>query len=390
MQNRTQSIRTGFLRLLALMLALSLASSAILVWTAFDSAREQAKRQMLDTTRAMIRVVDGEFARGESVLRTLALSPSIKAKDWAAVDRAARTVFPDPYASIMIVDRDGQQLVDTGLPVGTTLPKTRDPFGVSPLLDQGKTHICDLKRSAPIAYTFCIDVPLMVNGKAEYLMSVVMEPRGLASIVDRQRLPPTWYGTILDSQGRVVWRSHEPERFVGSKTRPNVIAALRIADEGILASRSLNGVPAYVAYTRSPVSNWSFSVAAPRQQMDAGIWVGLLGNLATVVLLMIIGLLAAVQWTRRVAHGVEGLAAQAGALGRRESFFSPPTWISELDDIGVALSGADQTLRRRDAELARMNASLTQRIDITTAERDAALAQLRQAQAAAEKPVGSS
>jgi len=386
MRNKTQSIRTGFLRLLALLLALSLASSAILVWSAYDSAREQAKRQMIDTTRAMIRVVDGEFARGESVLRTLALSPSIRARDWAAVDRAERTVFPNPDTSIVIVDRTGQELVDTGLPIGTPLPKTHNPFGVSPLLDQGKTHICDLKRSAPIAYTFCIDVPVMVNGKAEYLMSVVMEPRGLASIVDRQRLPSTWYGTILDSQGRIVWRSHEPERFVGSKTRPNVLAALRVAGEGVLASTSLNGVPTYLAYTRSPVSNWAFSVAAPRQQMDAGIWLGLLGNLATVVVLMIVGGIAAFRWTRRVALGVEGLAAQAGALGRRESFFSPPTWISELDDIGVALSGADQTLRRRDAELARMNASLTQRIEIATAERDAALARLRQAEVSGQRP----
>jgi hypothetical protein len=390
MQNKTQSIRTGFLRLLALLLALSLASSAILVWTAFDSAREQAKRQMLDTTRAMIRVVDGEFARGESVLRTLALSPSIKAKDWAAVDHAARTIFPDPDASIVIVDREGQELVDTGLPRGAALPKTHDPFGVSPLLDRGKTHICDLKKSAPVAYTFCVDVPMMVNGKAEYLMSVVMEPRGLAAIVDRQRLPSTWYGTILDSQGRIVWRSHDPKRFVGSMTRPSFLAALRTADEGVVASRSLNGVPTYAAYTRSPVSNWSFSVAAPRQQLDAGIWLGLLGNLATVVVLMIVGVIAALRWTRRVARSVEGLAAQAGALGRRESFFSPPTWISELDDIGVALSGADQTLRRRDAELARMNASLTQRIDITTAEREAALAQLRQARASAGRPASPS
>jgi signal transduction histidine kinase len=380
MKGRSQSIRLGFLRLLALLLALALASSAVLIWSAYDVARAQAKRQMLDMTRALSRVVDGEFARSESLLRALAVSPSTKARDWAAIDRAARTIMADPNAWIVIGDRNGQQVVNTRLPAGAPLPKGPSPITMWPALDKGKTHICDLSTGLVERHIFCVDVPVMEHGRAQYYMSVVMAPRALAAILDRQRLPADWYATILDSTGRVVWRSHEPERFVGQMARQDTVAAMRISDEKIFPTMSLNGVPTYAAFSRSPTSRWAFSVGVPRRQMDAGIWPALFGSLLTVLLLLGVGAIAALRWTRMVARGVEGLAAQAGALGRRESFSPTATPILELEEIGAALSTADRTLRRRDAELAQLNASLTQRVDITIAEREIALAQLHEAQ----------
>jgi signal transduction histidine kinase len=377
---RSQSIRLGFLRLLALLLALALASSAILIWSAYAVAREQAKRQMLDTTRAMSRVVDGEFARYESLLHTLAASPSIKTHDWPAIDQAARKLLTDPNTWIVIGDRSGRQLVNTRLPPGATLPVAPLPQAIWQKLDRGETHICDLTKDAISRHIFCVDTPLREGGETPYYMSVVMAPQGLAAILKRQRVPADWYASIVDNQKQIVWRSREAERYMGAKVNRGTRAAIRRADEGVQASRSLDGVLTYAAYSRSPTSRWSFVVAVPRKQLDAGIWPALISSLLIALLLMVIGATAALRWTRQVARGVEDLAAQAGALGRRESFAPAASPILELDEISAALSAADRTLRRRDAELAQLNASLTQRIDVTIAEREAALAQLHEAQ----------
>jgi signal transduction histidine kinase/CheY-like chemotaxis protein len=377
---RSQSIRLGFLRLLALLLALALASSAILIWSAYAVAREQAKRQMLDTTRALSRVVDGEFARNESLLHALAVSPSIKAHDWPTIDRAARRLLTDSNAWIAIGDRTGQQFVNTRLPLGAILPPYPLPQAVWQKFDRGEAHICDLTKGTTGRHIFCVNIPVKEDGKTRYYMSVIMAPQGLAAILERQRLPADWYASIVDSSGQLVWRSREAERYMGVKINAETAAAMRLADEGVLASRSLDGVLTYAAYSRSPTSRWSFFIAAPRKHLDAGVWPALIGSLLIVSLLMIIGAVAALRWTRQVARGVEGLAAQAGALGRRESFAPSASPILELEEISAALSAADRTLRRRDAELAQLNASLTQRVDITIAEREAALEQLHEAQ----------
>jgi signal transduction histidine kinase/CheY-like chemotaxis protein len=377
---QSQSIRLGFLQLLALLLTLTLASSSVLIWSTYAVARDLAKRQMQDTARALSRVVDGEFARNESLLRALAVSPSIKTHDWPAIDRAARRLLPDANAWIVIGDRAGQQLVNTRLPVGARLPAHPLLQSVRQELDRGETHICDLIRTVKGRHVFCVDVPLKEDGKARYFMSVVMAPRGMAAILKRQRVPADWYASIVDSRGQLVWWSREAERYVGAQMNPQVAAAMHAADEGVLTTRSLDGVQTYAAYSRSPTNGWAFFVAAPRKLLDAGVWPALIGSLLIVSLLMVIGAIAALRWTRQVARGVEGLAAQAGALGRRESFTPSTSSILELEDISAALSAADRTLRRRDAELAQLNASLTQRVDITIAEREAALAQLHEAQ----------
>jgi signal transduction histidine kinase/CheY-like chemotaxis protein len=286
----------------------------------------------------------------------------------------------DTQAWIVIGDRTGRQVVNTRLPAGAALPTYPAPAYVWRQLERGETHICDLTRAATGRRLFCVDVPLKEGGATAYYMAVVSLPQGLAEILKRQRIPADWYATILDSQGQIVWRNRDAERFMGIKVKAEVGAAMRQGDEGVVPTRSLDGVLTYAAFSRSPTSRWTFLVAAPRKQLDAGIWPALITSLVLVLLLMLVGAIAALRWTRQVAQGVERLAAQAAALGRRESFVPVGSPILELEEIGGALSAADRILRRRDAELAQLNASLTQRVEITITEREAALAQLHEAQ----------
>ena len=373
-------MRVGFLRLLALLLAVALASTAILVGSAEYFARDQAKRQMVETARALSRVLDGDFARHEAMLRALAQSPSVAAHDWDAVDGQARAVLRNPDAWIVVGDRNGRQVVNTHLPHGTALPVGKDPSWIWPILDRGQTHLCNLTHGLIEKDIICVDVPIIENGRAAYYMSVIMRPRALQPLFERQRLPSDWYGSILDTKATLVWRSRDATKFVGRSATDVARNALMAEDEGVISATSLDGVKTYAAYSRSPASRWTFFVAAPREQLDAGIWSTLILAAIVVALLMLVGGYVAYRWGRRASRGVEAVSLSAKALGAREAFVAPATRIAELDAIGIALAEADINLRERDEALAALNASLARRVEDALEERERVLAQLHEAQ----------
>lgn len=379
-ERRSQSIRLEFLRLLAILLALALASSAVLIWATYNFVRDQAKRQMIDTTRALAEVVDGAFARDDAMLRALAASPSTLKRDWPAVRRQALAVMRDPDTWIVVGDRMGRQFVNTRLPEDAVLPHGVNPAWIWPQLDKWQTHICDLTHGLVEPNILCVDVPVVIAGRTEYYLSVVMRPRALARLFYRQHLPPDWYYGVLDSRGTIAWHSSWTHNYIGTRATAAFFAATKTKDAGVLNATSFDGVPTYAAFSRSPVSHWYVVVGAPRKHFDRAVLPAILGSVVTVLVLMLVGGLLVLQWTQAVARGVENLAAQARALGSREQFTVPETRITEFAEISATLSQAEENLAHRDRQLEALTVSQAQRIETALAERETALAQLHEAQ----------
>jgi signal transduction histidine kinase/CheY-like chemotaxis protein len=98
-----------------------------------------------------------------------------------------------------------------------------------------------------------------------------------------------------------------------------------------------------------------------------------------VAIFLAIGGAISIPWMRRLSSGVEALAAGATALAQREVFERPDIHIRELDEIATAIAGADAILRRRDADLNDLNATLVQRVETALSQRKGALDQLHEA-----------
>src|SRR4028119_1496824 len=106
-----------------LLVVLILAAAILVVWEVERAGRRQAEQQLLATTRALSLVVDGELKRYEAMLRVLSTSEHVARRDWAGLDRQARGIVASPDAWLVVSDRAGRQLVNTGLPAGVELPK---------------------------------------------------------------------------------------------------------------------------------------------------------------------------------------------------------------------------------------------------------------------------
>jgi signal transduction histidine kinase len=364
------SIRLGFQRLLALLLTIALLCTSLMVWSAYHFARDQAKRQILDTARALSRVLDGEFARYDLMLRALAASPSIIKRDWRAVDQEARGARADPGTWITVTDPAGRQFVDTSKPAGAPMPGQIVRARTWPGIEHGSTHICDLENVAAGERSLCVEIPILQNGGPAYVLSIRLRPATLATVVARQRLPADWRATILDSQNALVWRNHLAKKLLGGKARPDLIRAQHISDEGVFPGRNAEGKQAYLAYSRSPANRWTLALLVPRGQLDWGIWSGLILGVLLVAILMTTGAFIWIRWMRHFTRAVGMLAAGVDALARRDDYHQPDTRILELNDIAAALGAADQMLKLRDADLKRLNLSLTDRVEAAVAARE--------------------
>jgi PAS domain S-box-containing protein len=332
-------LRRRFIIATVILVLMALLSGAYVVRELNLFAHRQAEQQLLETTRALSLVLDGEFRHYETLLKVLAGSESLARGDYRRFDAEARAQLAGPGAWIVLGDRRGRQFVNTRLPAGALLPSSPPPRHVFSVLDKGQPHVCNLAGGLIAPRVLCIDVPVMRGGRADFHLSVVIEPSTLQKIIDDQKVPDTRFATIIDRRGIVVWRNIARERFIGRPATRDILDALRRRAEDVKESVSLEGVPTVVAYSRSR-SGLSFIVAVPQAEIDRGVASATRRGLIMGGVMLLLTFLAAVVAGRRLTVAIASLSATADYFGRGVPAAFRRTGIPEVDEVGEAMRRA--------------------------------------------------
>jgi PAS domain S-box-containing protein len=366
------SLRARLTRLALLLMLPGLAISAILTWRVFVTAREGTEIALHETARGLSQVVDREFAQAEVFLRTLAATDELRADNLAGFDRLAR-VTEVMGGVVVMTDRTGQEIVDTGLPPGAKLPRLAAPEGWDQAV-LGKITILPLSQLQPggkLVIQVVLPIAGDVPGQAShhlYDLKLIVPPSSIQTVITREKLPQSWVAIVLDNGERIVARTVHPETYIGVQARPGMHQALLHNDEGIRESISRDGTPVVVAYTRSARTGWTASVNVPRVLMaQAGrestwllVWLGSLATLS--------GWLGALHVARGISKRIEAMAKAARALGQGEVFTPILRGLDEADAVADAMEAtAAALIERRDA-LSELNATLAARVEARTAE----------------------
>lgn len=337
----------------ALLLPAALAVGLLIV----HSLRQQGEAieaGTLATARALTQAVDQELASARTALQALATSPSLAAGDLAGFDRQARSLLSElPGSNVTLTDASGQQLINTLQPFGQPLPRHSDPATVQLVFRKGQPTISDLYLG-PVSRqpVIGIDVPVRAHGQVVYDLSMGYFASRLSEALKRQNLPDGWVAAILDSQGTVVARTHESERYVGKKATPELMQAMKLHTEGRLETDTLEGIPVVSVFSRSGVSNWSVAIGIPRATFQRQLWTSIAWLLAGTIALLVAGFVLARWFSERIAGTIRALAEPAAALGRGEVVRVPRLKFDEAEALGRALVGASRMLRDREDILA--------------------------------------
>ncbi|MES2944670.1 MAG: ATP-binding protein [Pseudomonadota bacterium] len=354
------SIRASLIGLVLICLFPAILLAAVFVYLDHQSERAKLVRESLSTARALVAVVDSEFAAAETSMYTLSSSVALKNGDMAAFyDRATEVLKRNHVNNIVLIAANGQQLVNTARPWGTPLPKALNTAQLNYVISSGKSNISDLFTGPVLGKPLVnVAVPVFEGKKPVYSLVAVLLPAALQKILQKQRFPGNRNVAIFDGAGSVVALNGDVDRFLGKKVNPGLLAALQQADEGSVETINNLGVEVITAFTRSPTSRWGVAISIPRNtlvaELSKSMW-WLLG-LGSQLFLCCAGL--AYYIGGRITRAIRDLSQPARQLGYGKAVVVPPLPIGEADEVGQAITRASgmlttarQALTNSDAQM---------------------------------------
>ena len=341
-------------RLLLLVLSVLLPGLLGLVWliaTTFQGERAAYERNLRDTARALSQVVNGELEQRTTLARVLAQSrwldggPMVPPEPLRNFEAQARDAMQGRGGWVELRAPDGAVLLDTRQAARTTTPmRSAFPFVETP-------QVQPLPRASTAAEARAAVVePVEREGRVVLNVAVILLPAELQRIVDSQRLPADWFGTVIDSGGTVAARHPNGVEFIGRSATPDLRARLQKSQEGWFDSMSLDGVKTTGYYSTSP-QGWTYLTAMPRAQLGGQVPKAVLQIVVGALLLIGLAVGGAVWVSRRIVGPVlalktAALRMQAGLPVERRS-----TGIAECDDVASAMAEAAEVIQHGRSDL---------------------------------------
>ena len=343
-------LRTHLLRLVVGAVLPVLAFSAVMGVVFWRQQRAAFEQRFLERVRAMAFALDRELAGHARALQVLARSPRLARGELRAFYQEASAVRAEQplWATIILAEPTGAQVLNLRKPFGTQLPRSgippsllaavaaTDREAVSPLVTGGVTG----------AYTTAVMVPVRLHGRVPYVLLAAIDVTGWLQFLSSYPVAPDATMTLLDQQGIVIARTLNHDQAVGQRPAPALYASSRAAVEGAYRNAGLEGQWFYSAHSRSPFSGWTVATGVP----VAGVEAALRGS----TLAITIGALAAaglavglaLLFGGRVARPVSALARSAAMLATgQQPAPAPPTKIAEVAEVAHAFEDASGRLR---------------------------------------------
>jgi len=282
-----------------------IAFAGTLVYLHYVQAQREAFGRVLQFTRSVELVLDREMQGIVSGLTVLASSPALANGDFENFRKLADaflTRFPD-QPGIVIGDRSGQIVFNTGEPFGARLPKRAARPDRDLVFRTGKPAFSALFVGAITQKRLVtVTVPVLRDGRVVYDMSFNPPLQTFQRIIDQQKPSDDWTISIFDQNGVNFARVPNPEATVGKRAAPTLFAVMFSAPEGEAHTVSLEGVPLLTAFVRSDLTGWIAAAGIAQNTLTAPAVRSFLLTAAIGAVMLAIGLAFAVRMATRIAH----------------------------------------------------------------------------------------
>jgi signal transduction histidine kinase/ActR/RegA family two-component response regulator len=345
------SLRSHLLLLtLVVLLPLAIFGAGATLWVA-DRERVAFEQGARQRTLALLTAVDTELNGHLEALRALASSYNLEAGNLAAFHRQAMRLLrtQENWRSIVLALPSGQRVLDSSLPLGTSLSLI-DRTGFDEALRRNEPTIGNLSPQES-EYRFSVLTPVRSDGQM-YLLMALVDPKAVLALLTPQRLPRDWVGTVLDTGGRVVARTLNMEATVGKPAAESMQEALGAAAEGWFHGATIEGAEVYASFHQSPISGWTVALGIPAGVVDA-ITSDTIRLLAVgLALATAIALFLAALYSRRISTPIMALASSAKALGWGAKVRPPiDAPVREVRDVSHALLASAHGFNEREEKL---------------------------------------
>ena len=329
--------------------------SAGLIMAQYEQSRSRAMREVVSQARATVASLDRDLASITAGLQVLATSSALVRGDLGTFYLQAQAALPfQNITNHVLIDPQGAQVLNTLRPWGSPLPVVGGPASLKEVFRTRSPHLTDL-FTGPVSGRpiLALGVPVVREGEVVYALNAGIFPERFMTVLRAQHLPPGWICAVLDSQGRVVARNRDMERFVGKLAVPALVQAVREQSEGIFETVTLEGIPVVTAHSRSSISPWSVAIGIPQAELThqlkvAMAWLALCTTALYGALLWLVWRLA----ITRVERPAQQLLTHMRLTAQGQTPSQVPLLHAPREIVELAQGFADMSaqLRERDRE----------------------------------------
>jgi PAS domain S-box-containing protein len=361
---RQPGLRTYLLALVLAVLVPALSVAGAAAWNLADSYRRSFEAWLTDTSQALAMFLDSEIRTHLAAVTALAASPLLERDDLAAFDTWAREVSASTGGWVVVNDAapGHQQQLNTALPAGAAMPPPSPPGEgawdvIRRAIDTRRPAVSDYfvgrRAGRPLV---AVAAPALQQGRVTRVVVLVLDPAVLSARLLSMRSSDGAFVSVADGQGRIVARTREQERFLGTVPPSRGVSAAE-RERGSFRARSANGQDSlYAVRPIREAPGWTVAVAEPYARYRAS-WLGPLAALVGGGLVALgVGLAVAARLARRILRPVEALvqraessAADGGVPGTRPRAV-PGAAVAEFEALRVASERAEQALAAREAD----------------------------------------
>lgn len=315
-------LRTFLLVVVCLTLVPLLVVAGLAIWWANQDERRAMEQALLYHARSLTVAVDREVETSLAGLRGLAASSDLDSGDLRKFYEQARLARESyrRWATVVLVDASGQQRLNLLHPFGSPLPSVGHLENFRRTLQTGEPQVSDLVMGPTTGRpVIAVTLPLLRDGKVRHVLVAVMTAESFASVLAAAHIANGTVGTIVDRNGVVVAATQGHERRVGKPAPEGFVARAREHEEAVFTGPSLEGAPAYTAFSRAPRARFTVGIAVPSEQLEGplrrSLWLLTGGAVGALVLSLGLAHLAGRQFTGRLRR----LMGAFEAFGRGET-----------------------------------------------------------------------
>lgn len=339
----------AYLMALVIVVALPLlAFVGFLVLQLEGQEREGLANETAEDAQLIARSVDRELQDMATTLRLLITSPEIEAGDLRAFhDRTQRSLRSNSLY-VIVVDKDGQQRLNTRSPFGETLGKTSNMPALESVLKSGITEVSSTffgKTSGKWVFNVAMPLPDELSHSGSAII-MTQNAEDMEKLVSVEGLPAGWSAAVIDGQGQVV-ASGGAEKIPSGQAFDAETLRLMTGFKGTIEDVEGSEKQMY-GYAQITGWTWKAVVWGPIASAQEGIITTFKQLVAGGVIFLTLAILLAYTIARQLRTPIRQIADMADRIGKGEIVSPVETRIIEANQVAMALSNA--SFDRSEAE----------------------------------------
>jgi diguanylate cyclase (GGDEF)-like protein len=341
--------------LFAVVLLPGVIAGIVLSYAIYKNERSTLEQGSLQTARALLQAIDSDIATVQSLAVALSRSELLQTGDFRSFHQRAREVIELSGVGHngVLSNLQGRQLLNTAVPFASPLPEHGNPRQIQAALELNRPVLSNLYQGAVLKRPLIsIDVPVLRDGEPAYILSIGLLPDHFNQLVVQQQLPAGWIATVLDAADVVVGRNVSPQTTIGKSATPDLRQQIALRGQGIMASRSLEGKPTFIAFSKSTVTGWSIVVGMNQEVLYRDLYDLQLLVAIAVVAMLLASLTLLWLFSSHIRRSLRGLGSATEATVEQGVPALAPTnsSIREIDQLALkfnAMQDANHKMEQR-------------------------------------------